>query len=288
MTLPDDTIARWSRRGDPVHAWYSYEMVRESLAMAKLDGLSYVIYPQGSYANKTNIVGDSDVDMVIALRTAFYSDKNELSQEELQEYQRYYEESGWTWQRFREAVVGVLKHNYRIEQGSKCVNVRSNLIRLPADVLIALDHRYYKSFLNLFDQAFIEGVQFYTLKGAQIINYPKQHVRACATKNSKTGGRFRPIIRVAKNARNDTQVKSGTAPSYFLESLLWNVPDGCYRGSIQQSYREVIAWLHANQNQLESMDFPNEMGKLFGDMSDTAWKESDAQTIIDALHDQLI
>jgi hypothetical protein len=293
MTLPDDTIAKWSRRGDPIHAWYSYEMVRESLTAARLDSLSYAIYPQGSYANKTNIAGDSDVDMVIALRSAFYPDKSELSQKEIKEYERYYEESDWTWHRFREVVVRALKSNYLVQERSKCVKVRSNLVRLPADVLIALDYRYYKSFLTLFDQTFIEGVQFYSSKGAQIINYPKRHVRSCARKNNDTGGRYRSVVRIAKNARNElagdgeTQVGAGTAPSYFLESLLWNVPDSCYSGSLQQSYRQVMDWLHENQGQLASMDFPNEMGKLFGDAPDAVWNESDARTIIDAMHHQL-
>jgi hypothetical protein len=256
MTLPDGTIAKWSRRGDPIHAWYSYEMVRETLAAARLNALSYAIYPQGSYANKTNIASDSDVDMVIALRSAFYPNKSELRREEIEEYDRYYERSDWTWHRFREAVVRVLRSNYLMQERSKCVKVRSNLVRLPADVLIALDYRYYKSFLSLVDQDFVEGVQFYSSKGTKIINYPKEHIRSCARKNNDTGGRYRPVVRVAKNARNElagdgrTDVRAGTAPSYFLESLLWNVDDSCYTDSIQQSYRQVMGSYSASVRDL--------------------------------------
>ena len=146
MSLSDNQITKWSRRGDPIHAWYSYEMVRDSLAAAQLNGMTYTIYPQGSYANKTNIAADSDVDMVIALRSAFYPDKEELKPAEREEYARHYERSDLTWQRFREAVVRALQSNYLVQEKSKCVKVRSNLIRLPADVLIALDYRYYTSF----------------------------------------------------------------------------------------------------------------------------------------------
>ena len=146
MALSDKQIRDWSRRGDPMHAWYSYQMVRDTLAAARLKDMSYAIYPQGSYANKTNIAADSDVDMVIALRSAFYPNKEKLSPPELEEYARHYEESDLTWHRFREAVFRVLKSNYLVQEQSKCVKVRSNLIRLPADVLIALDYRYYISF----------------------------------------------------------------------------------------------------------------------------------------------
>jgi predicted nucleotidyltransferase len=293
MRLSDDQIAKWSMRGDPIHAWFSYEMVRETLASASLDGMSYVIYPQGSYANKTNIAADSDVDIVIALKSAFYPNKEGLNEREIEEYRKYYQESDLTWHRFREIVVGMLRSNYFIQERTKCVKVRSNLIRLPADVLIALDYRHYTSFPSFFEQTFVDGVQFYTSDNTKIINYPKRHIRACARKDNRVAGRYRRIVRVAKNARNaliaddETQVRAGAAPSYFLESLLWNVPDHCYRHDLSQAYREVIGWLYENSGQLKSMNFPNEMAKLFGDAQDAVWNESEALTIINAIYLQL-
>lgn len=293
MTLSDKQIRDWSSRGDPIHAWYSYQMVRDTLAAARLKDMSYAIYPQGSYANKTNIAADSDVDMVIALRSAFYPNKEELSPPELEEYARHYEESDLTWHRFREAVVKVLQSTYWVKEGSKCVKVRSNLIRLPADVLIALDYRYYTSFPSFFGQTFDGGVQFYTSEGAEIVNYPKKHIKSCADKNIRTGGRYRRVVRAAKNARNaltaddKTPVKIGSVPSYFLESLLWNVPDSCYRDSLPESYRHVIGWLHQNPGKLDGMDFPNRMGKLFSDAPDAVWKKSDASAVIKAMHAQV-
>jgi hypothetical protein len=293
MPLSDDLITKWSRRGDPIHAWYSYQMVRDSLAAAKLNGMTYTIYPQGSYANKTNIAGDSDVDMVIALSSAFYPNKETLKPEEREEYARHYEESDLTWQRFRGVVVGALRSTYLIQEKSKCVKVRSNLIRLPADVLIALDYRYYTSFPSFFEQTFIDGVQFYSSEGTKIINYPKRHIRACRLKNNDTAGRFRRVVRVAKNARNalisdnEANVGSGIAPSYFLESLLWNVPDRYYTNGLEEAYRQVIAWLHESPDRLASMDYPNKRGKLFGDAPDTVWRAASAQLIIDAMYLQL-
>lgn len=293
MALPDERIVAWSRRGDPIHARYSYQMVRDTLAAARLKDMSYAIYPQGSYANKTNIVADSDVDMVIALESAFFPNKEKLGPPELEEYARHYEESDLTWHRFREAVFKVLRSNYLVEEGSKCVKVRSNLIRLPADVLIALDYRYYTSFPSFFGQTFDDGVQFYTSKGAQIINYPRLHIRSCAQKNTSTGGRYRRVVRVAKNARNrlisddKTPVKAGSVPSYFLESLLWNVPRRIYRDSLEESYRQVIGWLYKNPGELDGMDFPNRMGKLFGDAQDAVWNKAKAQAIIDAMYVQV-
>ncbi|HEX5301467.1 MAG TPA: nucleotidyltransferase [Streptosporangiaceae bacterium] len=293
MSLSDEEITNWSSRGDALRAWYSYQMVRDTLAGARLDDLDYGIYPQGSYANKTNIVGDSDVDLVIALRSSFYPNKEKLSPAEIEEYAKYYEESDLTWQRFREAVIRVLRKNYWVHEHSKCVKVSSSLVRLPADVLIALDYRYYTSFPSFFTQEFTGGVQFYTSAGTEIVNYPKRHIRSCAEKNVRTGGRYRPVVRVAKNARNalatgdGSPAEAGTVPSYFLESLLWNVPKGCYEGKTGDSYRHVVGWLYENHGRLEGMLFPNRMGKLFGDAADAVWDKDSALAFIEALYHQL-
>jgi predicted nucleotidyltransferase len=268
MALSSDQIREWSERGDAIHAWYSYKTVKDSLTSARLNSMSCAVYPQGSYANKTNIAADSDVDMVIALRSAFYPDKRELNPLELEEYAKHYEEASTTWHDFRKVVVEVLQSDFFLEEGSKCVKVRSNLIRLPADVLICLDHRYYESFPSFVGQVFTEGVQFYASGNRKIVNYPKRHTRACAQKDNWTGGKYRRVVRVAKNARNkliaedETKIRVGTAPSYFLESLLWNVPDHCYRGGTEDAYRRTVDWLHNDSGPLAQMDFPNGMGKL--------------------------
>lgn len=186
-------------------------------------------------------------------------------------------------------MLKVLKAWYFVSEKSKCVNVRSNLIRLPADVLIALDHRHYKSFPSFFEQDYVDGVQFYTSKDVKIINFPKEHIRACGSKDKDVRWQFKPVVRVAKNARNmlivdgETELKAGTAPSYFLESLLWNVEDSCFEGNLPDAYRNVVKWLHENPGMLKEMEFPNRMAKLFGEAQDAVWNVSDAKALIAGL-----
>ena len=259
----------------------------------RLEGVSWSVYPQGSYANKTNIAADSDVDLVVALTSSFYPDKGDLSLAERLEYDRYYERADRTWRDFRDAVTDILRKDFWVVEGSKAVKVRSGLIRLPADVLIALEHRHYKRFPSLEGQVFVDGVQFYRSGDHKIVNFPKQHMRACAWKDSRTSGNYRKVVRVAKNARNalvaddDSDVGPGTAPSYFLESLLWNVPDLRFESGLQNAYRQAIRWLDGNQDKLGTMDFPNGRGRLFGRTPDASWSESSAAQIIGGLFGQL-
>jgi hypothetical protein len=290
MALSPDQIRKWSQRGDPIQAWYSYRMVRESLTSAQLDG-TWTVYPQGSYANKTNIAADSDVDLVIALTSEFYPDKQELNPLERVEYAKYYERAERTWRDFRDAVAEVLRRDFWVVEGSKAVKVRSGVIRLPADVLIALEHRYYTSFLSLEAQKFVDGVQFYRSGDHKIVNFPKQHMKACAWKDTRTAGNYRKVVRVAKNARNALiargVVESTTAPSYFLESLLWNVPDLGFANGLQNAYPQVIGWLHEHPGKLGTMEFPNGRGELFGKTLDTSWHQENATKIIVGWHGQL-
>jgi predicted nucleotidyltransferase len=294
MTLSPQDIRRWSERGDPIQAWYSYEMVRESLTPARLGDLSLAVYPQGSYANKTNIVADSDVDIVVSLRSAFYPDKSDLLDAELAEYTKYYERADRTWHDFREEVCTVLRNDFSIvQEGSKAIMVNSGLIRLPADVLVALDHRCYRSFPSFEKQSFIDGVQFYASGTRKIVNYPRRHMKACSDKDFWTSGKYRNVVRIAKNARNaliadrDSPVEAGTAPSYFLESLLWNVPEDRFNGRVEDAYGHVISWLAEHPARLGDMTFPNRMGGLFDRTADTSWSQPAATKIIGELHRQV-
>jgi hypothetical protein len=190
-------------------------------------------------------------------------------------------------------VVEVLGQYYFLEEGSRAVKVRSNLIRLPADVLIALDHRYYTSFPSFEAQTYVKGVQFYASGTRKIVNYPRLHISACAWKHGITGGNFRPVVRVAKNARNaliaddGNSIGPGTAPSYYLESMFWNVAVSHLKGGIADAYHSAVNWLHDNSGDIDAWTMPNGVGNLIGDTPDTAWKKSSAEAIIKALHAQL-
>jgi hypothetical protein len=118
-------------------------------------------------------------------------------------------------------------------------------------------------------------------------------MKTCAWKDSRTAGNYRKVVRVAKNARNaliaddGSRVGPGTAPSYFLESLLWNVPDLCFSSGLYNAYPQAIRWLVGNQRELWKMKFPNGRGALFGKMLDTSWNQESATQIIGGLYGQL-
>jgi len=292
VRIAREQLNAWAQRGDPVRAWYSFKLVKDALQHESLRGLQCDIYAQGSYANETNIADDSDVDIVLALQSAFYADTNDLPPPETTAYRQAHQPSDITWEAFRELAVPILKHNFVATAHSKCVRVSSGLIRLPADVLICVDFRHYREFEDLGHQQYDEGVLFYVNDRA-VINHPKQHIAICGAKDSGTSGMFKKIVRITKNARNrvlddwPVAMNRKTAPSYFIECLLWNVPDTCYLPDLGDAYQAVIDWLTTNRGNLAELTCPNGMNTLFGTGPDTSWNEQGAHTLIDALHHQL-
>jgi hypothetical protein len=131
----------------------------------------------------------------------------------------------------------------------------------------------------------VEGIKFYTLyENRTVINYPKPHYDFGVSKNSSANGRYKPSVRIFKNARtflvNQGAIAVGLAPSYFLECLIYNVPDELFSSSYQETFIEALNWL--NLADLNGFVCQNEQIPLFGS-SPEQWSVSDAQELINEL-----
>jgi hypothetical protein len=87
-----------------------------------------------------------------------------------------------------------------------------------------------------------------------------------------------------KNARNTATEKGllveGTAPSYFVECLLFNVPDECYTASVRDTYAAVVN--HLSASVIDGYYCQNGQLPLFGPAS-TQWNTTAATTFVLAL-----
>ena len=113
--------------------------------------------------------------------------------------------------------------------GNKCIKVAGDGHRLNADVVPCTAYRHY---LN---GTYTEGITFWTRGWTQIINFPKVHLEHGSQKNHECGGRYKPNVRVFKNARN---AAGNDFPSYFLECLLYNVPRWAFRCAFRRDIPE--------------------------------------------------
>ncbi|RMH33653.1 MAG: nucleotidyltransferase [Gammaproteobacteria bacterium] len=276
MPILESQLEGWSQQGSISTAKKTHESIRAALDRYEWPKGKPEVYLQGSYKNSTNIPGDSDVDVVVQLNSVLM---NNLTAEQKRRFG--FVKSNYTWNDFYSDVERALTDYYgasRVRRGRKTLKVQTPY--LPADVVVCLQYRKYPPNPRSEDD-YIEGMSFYVpSEGRWVINYPKLHYQNGATKNQKTNERYKPTIRMFKNARTYL-IKQGApqdlAPSYFLECLLYNVPDSKFGGTFQDTFCSVVKWLL--QTDLSWFRCQNEQDDLFGD-SPEQWSEEKARRFL--------
>jgi hypothetical protein len=118
-----------------------------------------------------------------------------------------------------------------------------------------------------------------------IENFPKQHSNNCTAKHQNTKGWFKPMIRILKNMRNTMIGKGlladGVAPSYFIEGMLYNVPNDKFGGTYQQTW--INCFNHIVTADRDKLVCANHMHWLVRDNSPTSWPAANFNTFTAAL-----
>lgn len=249
--------------------------IRDALASYKgwAKETQYDIFLQGSYKNDTNLRRDSDVDVVVQLSARLRPRVAALSGFQLEQDQSHkiaYEK----WRSFRAQVLKALRARCgtkAVTAGRKSLKLAKGKIPVSADVVVTLRYE--------------TGLTFY-LAGERrwVVSYPQQHYEGGHKKELATEGRYKRTIRMFKAARNhlveNHAIRDGIAPSYFIECLLYNVPNNLFRPSFGQSYCGVVEYLAAAS--LQQFKCQNGVRKLFGPSRDP-WSVDEAQKFVWAL-----
>ena len=293
--IPKSQLETWSHQGAVKTAKATHESIRRALNSYEwLYNIDFEVYLQGSYKNNTNIRGDSDVDIVVQLNSTFFPGLVDLSLFERTFFNLAYPNATYSWEHFRADVLQALEDYYGasvISEGNKSLKVARNSGRLPADVVVCLQYRGYHYFRSIYDEQYMEGIIFYSFRENQwVFNFPKQHYNNGVEKNSQsnTKGRYKSTVRAFKNARTYLVSKGiipeKLAPSYFLECLLYNVPNILFWDSYQESFPSIIDWLLFSFSNGNYQNFlcQNEILPLFGD-DPGQWSANDAANLLVAL-----
>ncbi len=287
MTIPESQFRIWTNQGPTEASQVTHKSIRSALESYKRwpTSISYNVYLQGSYRNATNIRGDSDVDLVVELTSSVYSNLTVTEKSALE-----MTATDYGWEEFRADVVSALTEHYGFRlvdtSGSKSIKVLPNSGRLKGDVVVAVSYHHYDNM-----KLIAEGITFWTLPyKSQIVNYPKLHFENGVDKNSTqhTQDWYKYTIRMYKNARKRIyDIKphlQGQFPSYFVENLLYNVPDMKFGGSCQSSFLNTLNWLGNELYTSKANEFvcQNGMAYLFGDSS-VQWKLPAARNYVEQL-----
>ena len=288
MAIPENQLDTWSAQGSVTQSKNTYATVKGALqdTGAPYSSKSYNIFLQGSYCNDTNVYADSDVDVVMMLDSVYYTDLDHLSAEDRALYDQATSSGNYSFSDFKKDVVQHLtkKFGSNVKPGKKAIFVEGSGSRRDCDVLACVELRRYYRFKSFSDQGYHAGICFWTSDGTRIINFPKQHSNNCTTKHQNTSGWFKPTVRVFKNMRNSMVSKGyltdGVAPSYFLEGLLYNVPNGNFGKSYEDTVVNFINWILKCDR--EKLVCANELYYLCHPSSPVTWRTEKLQAYLDA------
>lgn len=268
MVLSGQQLNTWSNQGAQTTAKNTHQSIRN--AIPSITGTTIEIFLQGSYKNDTNIRGDSDVDVVILLKSSCYRDLSELSEREKRLYNNAHRDATYGWPEFRRDMLTSLRNYFgagRVTERNKSIKIAASSNTVNADVVVSCLFRKFHRFESLSNQSFTEGITFWTIPdNRQIISYPKLHSERLVNKNQQTGSWFKPTVRIFKNVRtyleNNRIIQLNIVPSYFLESLIYNISNSYFSSNHQSNFSNVLRWLR--QNDLSGCLCPDGMSRIFG------------------------
>ena len=275
MPIPKKTLNRWSRHRSGTASKQTHTAIRDALDdySGWTDKPKYDVFLQGSYKNDTNLSKDSDVDVVIQIQTRLDASLVSLTGRKLEteeSHLRTYKE----WQSARRQVLKALRSRF----GSKAVNAARKTLKLAkgefpasADVVITLQ---YEGGVALF----LPDEHRWT------VSYPSQHYERGLIKERSTRNRYKVTVRMLKAARNhlvqNKQLSAKTAPSYFIECMLFNVPNDRFVDDLADTYEGTLRYLSG----ISPVRFDSQSGKqrLFGPAKDQ-WSAESCKKYVRAL-----
>lgn len=218
------------------------------------------VFAQGSYANRTNVPRESDVDVCVMLKDTFglewqTTDGRPITDKALiasMRSQLGITDATFTYSDFKQNVEDALVAKFgrsAVERGDKAFDVHETRTRVDSDVLAAFAHRRYSRDPVTGRISLAEGTRFYPDSGSQVENFPKQQYANGVAMNDATGRRFKAMVKALKNFRNEMDDKgiaaAGPIPSFLVECLVYNVPNAKFNNDTYVSDMKAVihhAW----------------------------------------------
>jgi hypothetical protein len=280
MAIPESQLDTWTHTGASTQSSATYQSIKGIIEHKDAPYASRRIdsFLQGSYGNDTNIYGaDTDVDIVLRTRALFHYNINDLPEPQKAEFKRAYPmPSEYKLGDFKKEVQSWLFNNYAGDldtSGKKALRIKANGNRRSSDILLVAPYKHYSRYVSEQDNAVREGVLFVTSGGTEIVNYPKQHSDNMTAKHQAANKQLKPTARIFKNMRNKMLekgiIKAGSAPSYFIEGILSNVPAEYFTANRQQTIEACWGWINTCDH--GSLMCANGIHALSRDNTPTSW-----------------
>lgn len=245
MVIPKDVLVNWAKPGKNEISKQTYSALKEVITK-NVECTNVRL--QGSYSNSTNVRDNSDIDILVMCKGYSPDIGGHKSIAGLKQH-------------VYNSING--KNGYKFTMGNKTIKHNGGSGKVPADIIPCVECIYGGK----------SGIAIYDSSNQNVIfNYPILHQKNGEAKSDRTNGNYKKAIRMFKNARNqlvkDNRLSEGCAPSYFIECLMYNVPDDEFKGSEFDIFHNSLVWIR-NTN-INNTICQNGVTNIFGSES-TQW-----------------
>lgn len=286
MSISEDQLTIWAKPPSETEE-DKCRTTRERIerALHAEFGDSIRVFLQGSYKNRTNVKQESDVDIVVEYTGTYFHELHMLSPQELQRYWELHIPVTYPYHKFKDDVTRILTDEFdpgEVKRVDKCIKVFKNGERIHADVIPCFTHNCYATATTVAHK----GIHFITDTGVDTFNYPEQHHENGEAKNVITKGRFKDMVRILKNIRYDL-IDVGTIAekemaSYFIESLVWNLPNPTFAGAANTTMlKKIIVSMYEDMGDSEKANQYREIHDLRSLLPATGYTAQQARTFME-------
>jgi hypothetical protein len=291
MTIPNSKFDDWKGTGADAGSATARERIINALEIDRSslpEDIRFDTFLQGSYKNDTHTYGSSDVDIVVKLESTWFADTSELDSEEQARYDCNQSDADYTYRDFRKDVFNTLKTRFNsstskpVVWDGKAIEINDGPLPVDVDVVPCRDYRIYRSYPANGEPDIDHGMAFCPRYNSQrIVNFPKMHYQ----NGTEQHANFKETVRIFKNARDYFNEEWQSpyridAPSYFVECLIYNVPERIIKRSKRSDrFKETLDYFQADSTDLVTFDQVSEMEQLFG-TSNTQWDIKSAESMV--------
>ena len=244
----EDQLEGWAKPPGKTEQDKSDNAVNAIRAAIKNDDLlknrSINFKAQGSYANRTTVRQESDVDVcILCLDSMFFDLPEGTSAADF----NIITPATYPYEEYRAEVYAALLGYFQggtVTQGNKAFDCHENTYRVDADAVAAFEYRKYNG-----NGTYLSGISFKALDGSLIINWPEQHYTNGVQKNTDTARRYKSLVRIVKKLKykliEEGIVSANHVPSFLIECLIWNVPNEHFaHDEYLRNLRAILAFLY--------------------------------------------
>lgn len=296
MRYSESTLQSWTyplSKTEEQRVQNTISMIKSAVMNhAQLQNFDIEIFLQGSYANNTNVKQESDVDVCVMLRSAFFC--NYAKGKNGSNYG--YIDSDVKYLQYKSYVIDSMNEKFgeqSIKLKNKSLSIASNSYHVNADVVPAFQYRDFNSIRNMGSDEYIEGIKFFASDETEVINYPKIHICNGRKKNIDTNYRYKKLVRIIKHIRNnmidDEIIENDKITSFLIECLIWNVPDEIIIKDVkwQEIIEKTIVYLCSSFENMHYLTFKEVSGYLNLFDETRKWTAMDTQYFLIHLYDYL-